>query len=127
MNIYQKILKYTAITLAALIALVIILVLSLQLPSVQNFAKGKLVNYLEKKIKTKVSLERVYIGFPNSLVMENLYLQGQKVDTLLFARKLDVGLNIPKLLKNTADITSIDLEGVKANVVRNENGGFNFD
>ena len=127
MNIYQKILKYVAITIASIIALLVILTLSLQLPAVQTFAKGKLVNYLEKKIKTKVSLDRVYIGFPNSLVMENLYLQGQKVDTLLFARKLDVGLNIPKLLKNTADITSIDLEGVKANVVRNENGTFNFD
>ena len=127
MNIYQKILKYTAIVIASIVALLVVLALSLQLPSVQNFAKGKLVNYLEKKIKTKVSLDRVYIGYPNSLVMENLFLQGQKVDTLLFARKLDVGLNIPKLLKNTADITSIDLEGVKANVVRNENGTFNFD
>ena len=127
MNIYKKILKYTGIVIAALLALIIALVLSLQLPAVQNFAKGKLVNYLEKKIKTKVSLDRVYIGFPNSLVMENLFLKGQKVDTLLFARKLDVGLNIPKLLNNTADITSIDLEGVQANVVRNPNGSFNFD
>ncbi|WP_311135704.1 translocation/assembly module TamB domain-containing protein [Kaistella polysaccharea] len=127
MNIYQKILKYTAIVLGSLLLLVIVLILSLQLPAVQNFAKGKLVNYLEKKIYTNVSLERVYIDFPNSLVMENLYLQGQKVDTLLFARKMNVGLNIPKLLKNTADITSIDLQGVKANVVRKENGTFNFD
>lgn len=127
MNIYKKILKYTGIFIASLLVLVIVLVLSLQLPSVQNFAKGKLVNYLEKKIKTKVSLDRVYIDFPNSLVMENLYLKGQKVDTLLFARKLDVGLNIPKLLNNTADITSVDLQGVKANVIRNQNGTFNFD
>ena len=127
MNIYQKILKYTGIVLASIIVLLILLIFSLRLPAVQNFAKGKLVNYLEDKIHTKVSLERVYIDFPNSLVMENLYLKGQKVDTLLFARKLDVGLNIPKLLKNTADITSVELEGVKANVVRNQNGTFNFD
>ena len=127
MNIYQKILKYTGIVLASIVVLLILLVFSLRLPAVQNFAKGKLVNYLENKIHTQVSLERVYIDFPNSLVMENLYLKGQKVDTLLFARKLDVGLNIPKLLKNTADITSVDLQGVKANVVRNENGTFNFD
>lgn len=127
MNIYKKILKYTGITIAAIILLVIALVLSLQLPSVQNFAKEKLVGYLEKKIQTKVRLDRIYVGFPNSLIMENFYLQGQKVDTLLFARKLEVGLDIPQLLKNTADLTSIDLEGVKANVVRNENGTFNFD
>lgn len=127
MAIYQKILKYFAIVLGAILFLAIILVLSLQLPAVQNFAKGKLVNYLEKKIHTKVTLERVYIDFPNSLVMENLYLQGQKVDTLLFARKMDVGLHIPKLLKNTADLTSINLEGVKANVIRKQDGTFNFD
>lgn len=127
MNILKKSLKYIGIFLASIILLLVILVFSLQIPAVQNFAKGKLVNYLEEKIKTKVSLDRVYIDFPNSLVMENLYLENQKRDTLLFARKLDVGLNIPKLLKNTADITSIDLQGVKANVVRNQNGTFNFD
>jgi hypothetical protein len=77
-NIYKKILKYTGIGIAALLALIIALVLSLQLPAVQNFAKGKLVNYLEKKIKTKVSLDRVYIGFPNSLVMENLFFKRSK-------------------------------------------------
>jgi len=126
-NIYKKILKYTGIVIASLLLIIVLAVLSLQLPGVQNYAKGKLVNYLEKKIHTKVSLDRVYVDFPNSLVMENLYLQGQKVDTLLYAKKLDVGLHIMKLLKNTADLTSIDLEGVKANVVRNPDGSFNFD
>ncbi len=89
--------------------------------------KDRLVVYLEEKIKTKVSLEKVYIGFPNSLVMENLYLKGQDVDTLLAAKKLDVGLDMWQLLKSKADLTSIDLEGVRANVVRNPQGRFNFD
>ena len=104
-----------------------LLILSLRLPAVQNFVKDKLVVYLEKKIKTKVSLERVYIGFPNSLVMENLYLKGQNIDTLLAVKKLDVGLNMMKLINSTADITSVDLEGARANVVRKPDGTFNFD
>lgn len=104
-----------------------LLILSLRLPAVQNFIKDKLVVYLEKKIKTKVSLERVYIGFPNSLVMENLYLKGQDIDTLLAVKKLDVGLNMLKLINSTADITSVDLEGARANVVRKPDGKFNFD
>ncbi|GAA4150053.1 hypothetical protein GCM10022217_02670 [Chryseobacterium ginsenosidimutans] len=99
----------------------------MRLPVVQNFIKDKLVVYLEKKIKTKVSLERVYIGFPNSLVMENLYLKGQEIDTLLAVKKLDVGLNMLKLVNSTADITSVDLEGARANVVRKPDGKFNFD
>lgn len=101
--------------------------MSLRLPAVQNFIKDKLIVYLEKKIKTKVSLERVYIGFPNSLVMENLYLKGQDVDTLLAVKKLDVGLHMLKLIHSTADITSVDLEGARANVVRKPDGKFNFD
>jgi hypothetical protein len=89
--------------------------------------KDRLVVYLEEKIKTKVSLEKVYIGFPNSLVMENLYLQGKDVDTLLAVKKFDVGLDMWQLIKSKADLTSIDLEGVRANVVRNPQGKFNFD
>lgn len=123
----KKILKWTGITIISILVLLILLILSLRLPAVQNYVKDKLVVYLEKKIKTKVSLERVYIGFPNSLVMENLYLKGQDIDTLLAVKKLDVGLHMLKLINSTADITSVDMEGVRANVVRKKDGKFNFD
>lgn len=123
----RKLLKRFAITIISILVFFSLLVLSLRLPVVQNFIKDKLVVYLEKKIKTKVSLERVYVGFPNSLVMENLYLKGQDIDTLLAVKKLDVGLNMLKLINSTADITSVDLEGARANVVRRPDGKFNFD
>ncbi|WP_172280481.1 translocation/assembly module TamB [Chryseobacterium sp. LAM-KRS1] len=123
----RKLLRRTAITIISILVFLTLLILSLRLPAVQNFIKDKLIVYLEKKIKTKVSLERVYIGFPNSLVMENLYLKGQNIDTLLAVKKLDVGLNMLKLINSTADITSVDLEGVQANVVRKKDGKFNFD
>lgn len=123
----RKLLRRFAITIISILVFFTLLILSLRLPVVQNFLKDKLVVYLEKKIKTKVSLEKVYIGFPNSLVMENLYLKGQNIDTLLAVRKLDVGLNMMKLINSTADITSVDLEGARANVVRKPDGTFNFD
>jgi len=59
--------------------------------------------------------------------MENLYLKGQNIDTLLAVKKFDVGLDMWKLINSKADLTSIDLEGVRANVVRNPDGKFNFD
>ncbi|WP_407483895.1 translocation/assembly module TamB domain-containing protein [Elizabethkingia meningoseptica] len=123
----KKLLKRILITIISIVVILALLILSLRLPVVQNFIKDRLVVYLEKKIKTKVSLEKVYVGFPNSLLIENLYLKGQEVDTLLAVRKLDVGLNMLKLMNSTADITSVDLEGVQANVVRNPEGKFNFD
>ena len=123
----RKIIRGIVITIISIFVLLILLVLSLRLPAVQNNVKGKLIFYLEKKIKTKVSLDRVYIGFPNSLVMENLYLKGQNIDTLLAVRKFDVGLDMWQLMSSKADITSVDLEGVRANVVRDPKGKFNFD
>lgn len=123
----RKLFRRFIITIISILVFIVLLIFSLRLPAVQNFVKDKLVVYLEKKIKTKVSLERVYIGFPNSLVMENLYLKGQNIDTLLAVKKLDVGLNMIKLLSSTADITSVDLEGARANVVRKPDGTFNFD
>ena len=123
----RKIIRGIVITITSILILLILLILSLRLPAVQNYVKDKLVVYLEKKIKTDVSLERVYIGFPNSLIMENLYLKGQNIDTLLAVKKFDVGLDMWKLINSKADLTSIDLEGVRANVVRNPDGKFNFD
>lgn len=123
----RKILRGIVITIISILVLIILLILSLRLPAVQNYVKDKLIVYLEKKIKTKVSLDKVYIGFPNSLVMENLYLKGQNIDTLLAVKKFDVGLDMWQLINSKADLTSIDLEGVRANVVRNPQGKFNFD
>lgn len=123
----RKILRGIVITIISILVLIILLILSLRLPAVQNYIKDKLIVYLEKKIKTKVSLDKVYIGFPNSLVMENLYLKGQDIDTLLAVKKFDVGLDMWQLINSKADLTSIDLEGVRANVVRNPQGKFNFD
>jgi len=124
---FKKIVKGIVITIISILVILILAIFSLRIPAVQNYVKDKLVVYLEKKIKTKVSLEKVYIGFPNSLVMENLYLKGQNIDTLLAVRKFDVGLDMWKLIKSKADITSVDLEGVRANVVRKPDGKFNFD
>lgn len=122
----KKIGKFTGITIASILVLVVGAILSLQIPSVQNFVKDKLVSYLEEKIHTNVDLQKVYIDFPNQIVIENLFIEGKDVDTLLYVNKLNVGINLPKLIKSTADITDIQLNGIKANVNRNVNGDFNF-
>ncbi|WP_413533229.1 translocation/assembly module TamB domain-containing protein [Empedobacter brevis] len=59
--------------------------------------------------------------------MENLFLQGEDVDTLLSVKKFDVSLDIWQLTNSKAEIRAIDLSGVHANVVRKPDGTFNFD
>ena len=89
--------------------------------------KDKLVTYLQDKIKTKVSLERIYVHFPNKIEIEKLYLQGKDVDTLLYVNTLNVGINLPGLLNNTAEFTSVKLNGLNANVIKRADNTFNFD
>lgn len=122
-----KILKYILIVVGCILLIIVAAIYSLRFAWVQNFVKDKLVNYLEDKIQTKVELDRVYVGFPNTIEIENLYLQGQDVDTLLYVNELGIGLNFPKLLKNTAQFSSIDLDGLSANVVKRADSTFNFD
>ncbi len=123
----KKIIRGIGITIISIIVLLTLVIFSLRIPAVQNYVKDKLIVYLEKKIKTKVTLDKVYIDFPNSIVMENLHLKGQDIDTLLAVKKFDVGLDILQLINSKADLTSVDLQGVRANVVRNPEGKFNFD
>lgn len=123
----KKILKRTALAFGGLIILLILLIFSLRIPAVQNFVKDKLIHFLEDKIQTDVNLEEVYVAFPNRIIMKNLHLAGQEVDTLLYVQEFYVGLDMWKLLDSKADLTSIDLNGVLANVVRNPEGEFNFD
>jgi len=101
--------------------------LSLQIPAVQNFVKDKAVSYLKVKLDTEVSLEKIYVDFPNDIVIQNFYLKGKDVDTLLFVDKLNVGIYLPDLIKSQANISSINLDGVNANINREDDGKFNFD
>lgn len=122
-----KVVKYILITIASLLVIILAAIYSLQFPAVQNFVKDKLVTYLQDKIKTKVALDRIYVHFPNKIEIENLFLQGQDVDTLLYVHHLNIGLNLPKLLDNTAEFTSVELDGLNANVIKRADSTFNFN
>ncbi len=122
-----KVIKYVLITLASLLVLILVAIYSLQFPAVQNFVKDKLVNYLQEKIQTKVSLNRVYVHFPNKIELEQLYLEDQNADTLLYVNHLNVGLDLPQLLNNKAEFTAIELDGLTANVEKRADSTFNFD
>lgn len=103
------------------------LIIVLQIPAVQRYSKDKIVAYLVGKIKTKVSIKKVKIDFPKDIVLEGVYFEDQKKDTLLVGKKLAVNINLYKLLNNKVEINSVELEGIVANIYRNSKSEFNFD
>ncbi|RZK17077.1 MAG: translocation/assembly module TamB, partial [Pedobacter sp.] len=128
MNKYvRKSLKVLLWVIASIIILVVGIALSLNIPAVQNFVKGKAINYLKTKTKTEVSLESIKIALPKDVVLNKFYIEDLKGDTLLYAEKLAVDISLFKLLKNTVEINNVELKNIRANVKRiSPDTTFNF-
>ncbi|MFC3560465.1 translocation/assembly module TamB domain-containing protein [Pedobacter jamesrossensis] len=128
MNKYvRKSLKILLWVIASIIILVVALALSLNIPAVQNFVKGKAINYLKNKTKTEVSLESIKIALPKDVVLNKFYIEDRKGDTLLYAEKLAVDISLFKLLDNTVEVNNIELKNIRANVKRiSPDTTFNF-
>ncbi|GAA4921713.1 translocation/assembly module TamB domain-containing protein [Mucilaginibacter defluvii] len=113
--------------IASVIFLILLVVILIQVPSVQNFAKNKAVTFLQNKIGTKVEIGHLSLGLPKLIVLEDVYFEDQKRDTLLAGDKLKVDISLFKLLDNTVEINEINLQGITANISRGPDSLFNFD
>jgi hypothetical protein len=123
----KKTLRILMWCVVSVVALLLLLIILIQVPSVQNFVKDKAITYLQGKIKTKVSLDHISIKFPKDVVLEGFYFEDQKKDTLLAGKRLEVDVDLFKLVKSELEINAVSLENVKANISRNKQGIFNFD
>lgn len=98
-----------------LIALVLLLI---QTKPVQDFARKKIVSYLEQKLHTKVAIDRLDIDFPKKLVLEGIYIEDQTKDTLLAGHQLKVDIDIWPLLRNRVQVNEINLNGITVKLKR---------
>jgi hypothetical protein len=125
---YLKIsLKVFLWIIGSILLLFLLLVVAIQIPSVQNYAKDKAVTYLEGKIKTKVTIKRIEIGLPKKVILEGVYFEDQKKDTLFAGEKLSVDISLLQLMNNKVEINSVHLEGITAHLNRDSKAVFNFD
>lgn len=98
-----------------LFALIAVLIIT---PPVQNFIKNKATTWLSKKLDTKVSIGKIYIGFPKKIVLENIYVEDKTKDTLLAGGKVKVDIAMMQLLHSKVEVNQVKLEGITAKVKR---------
>jgi hypothetical protein len=72
-------------TVLIILGLLIVLVLLVNTTPVQNYIARKATEVLSDKLKTKVTLQHIRIDFLNHLLVQGLYVEDQKHDTLLYA------------------------------------------
>ncbi len=124
---FRIIWKVLAGIIGSLLVLIIALILLIRLPSVQNYITHKATEYVSSRTHTKVTLKRLYIGYPKMVVIEQLYAEDAKHDTLLYLGKLEVNINLPNLLKRKVEVSSVSLADVNANIGRSEvDSTYNF-
>ncbi|MBC7888434.1 MAG: translocation/assembly module TamB [Ferruginibacter sp.] len=90
----------------------------IQVPAVQNFARKKVVTYLEKKIHTKVQIAKLSLDFPKKLVLEGVYFEDQQKDTLLYGGKIRVDIALLKLISSEVEVNYVELKDISANIYR---------
>ncbi|QJD98059.1 translocation/assembly module TamB [Mucilaginibacter robiniae] len=112
---------------ASVIFLVLLVFVLIQVPAVQQFAKNKAVNFLEGKIHTKVQIGHITLGLPKLIVLENVYFEDQKRDTLLAGDKLKVDIDLLKLIDKKVEVNEINLQGITTKISRDKDSTFNFD
>ncbi len=114
--------------IGVIIALVLLIVFLIRIPSVQNYIAGKVTHYVEEKIGTPVKIGYINIDFPKKLVLQDIYLADESKDTLVAGKSIAVDINMLKLLKNTVEIQSVEAEGITAKINRTlPDSAFNFD
>src|SRR4051812_3348773 len=100
------------------ILLVAVMLLLIQTSPVQNLLVKKASVYLEKKLKTNIDVRRVYFSFPKTVVLENLFIEDLKKDTLVYAGKVRLKMSILGLFSGDIEMTEIKLEKTTAKLNR---------
>lgn len=128
-KITVKILKIFGWILLGVFILIIGLLLFIRSPWGQDIVVSKATDYLEGELGTRVEVSRLFITFRGDLYLEDLYMEDQSGDTLVYSRSLETGVALLPLIRTgSVNISRFHWDGFRANVYRDETTEqFNFD
>lgn len=81
----------------------------LQVPYIQKEISSVASNYLEEKLETEVSIERIEFELFNKLILKNVYLEDLSGDTLFVAKRIAAGFDFLPLFKKQFHFSSAQL------------------
>ncbi|MFM8372700.1 MAG: hypothetical protein ACKOCO_09960, partial [Bacteroidota bacterium] len=87
----------------------------LQSPAVQNWLVRRVIEQVSLALNTKVDLRRINIEFFDNVLLEDFFIEDSRGDTLIYVRKLGVGMksNFFTLLGKEIEIEQIELAGAR--------------
>lgn len=123
-----KILKITGWIIASILLLFITVLICIRIPAVQNYIVGKVTAYAEKKTGTTISVGNIYIGFPSTVILKEVFLDDLEKDTLVYAQEISAGLGLYGLIKGDISLGDVHVENAVANLSKSSiDSTFNFN
>ena len=123
----KKWMKWVKRILLGILILLVIVILSIHTAPVKKLVRNRLQAFLSSKIKTEIHIGTVDYVLPKWVEIDSIFLRDKVGDTLLYAGKIRVDINMLQLLSGKYEISKIDLQSAVANVSRNDKDSlFNY-
>jgi len=127
-SLLKKVSKVILWVFIGFVLLFTVIAVLIQIPAIQNKIVTYATSYVSKKTHTKVEIKNIAISFPKSIVIEGLFLEDLKKDTLIYAEEVRVNIAILNLLNYEIKINYFALEDVSLNINRIKTDSlFNYD
>ncbi len=114
----RKFVRIAAWTAGSVLILLLVLIVVVRIPAVQQAIVDKATAYLEDRIGTPVSIGRLLITFPKKIEVEDFYLEDELGDTLVYAHKFEVDVGVLAIMKREIAIKEITLNTARVFVKR---------
>ncbi|NOT94470.1 MAG: hypothetical protein HOP05_22795 [Ferruginibacter sp.] len=113
--------------LLSVLVLLCLFFVFINLPVGKRIVKNKVQEYLQNKLKTKVTIGAIDYRLPKWIEINTIYIEDQQKDTLIFGEKIAVDINMLQLLWGKTNIKKVLLKNISANINRAENDtAFNY-
>jgi hypothetical protein len=127
-SILKVLLKVILWTTISIILLFITIAILIQIPFIQIKVVHFATSFISNKTHTKVEIKKISIAFPKSIVIEGIYLEDLKKDTLLYAGEAKVNIAFRDLFNQEIHVSSFSLEDVNLKINRIKSDSlYNFD
>ncbi len=94
----------------------LIIYIAFRTPAVQDYLTGIVEDKASQQLNTKVSLGGIDIDFLDEIVLEDLYVEDQQGDTLLYSGKFRVAFNAWAALDKTISIDIVEIRNTYINL-----------
>ena len=107
--------------------LLLLLWFLIRLPSVQNYAKDKIMTTLSEQYNAEWSIDDINIKFIDEVEAEGILFMDQQGDTLFSADKLYIDIGLFSFFNKEILIDDIRSQNANINIYELQNGKMNFD